>query len=435
MQLVIPPAGAFEHVPKLQHVPILIGEDGSYPVEANRYLDERSNAEWRLPGGEDSGQVVPTVSARKGIAARLSIFLEWVNKAKAGDWRSLTFQEGLLDLYQPDLLLGTGSRSGRKLKPSTVNAYVGEACLFLAWAYERGYRDEFRVPKSRTSYVYHSATSPHSGALRGSNKRIGALLTAEVPIQLPSDSEVERWMRQIHIRAPIKALVFELILRCGLRISEANSLRVTCFPSKQSSDGNGWHPDWLLAGEVPMTIRYGTKGAKVSPSSDLGTRWRTVFVPIDLADRIWHYITVIRPTQLGRYHRGERMHERRVDRLWLGEGKNQPISNEMLRRVWKSASHCPPGWHPHSGRHYFAVQKIAAQTSAHLKLMGLASTTNADLGWLHGLMAGQVKMILSPIMGHVNERTTMRYLQAAVAKVARDRGHPSILWNAIIDRE
>lgn len=435
MQVVMPPAGVFKHVPKLQHVPILIGDDGSYPVEANRYLDERSNAEWQLPGTDDSARLVPTVSARKGIAARLSIFLEWVNTEKAGDWRELAFQNGILDQYQAGLLLGTGSRSGKKLKQSTVNAYVGEACLFLAWAFERGYRGEFRVPKNRTSYVYHSATSAYSGGLRGRDKRIGTLHSPDVPIQLPSDREVERWLRRVQIRAPIKALVFELILRCGLRISEANSLRVSCFPSKQNEERNGWRPDWLLSGEVPMTIRYGTKGAKVNPSSDLGTRWRTVFVPIDLADRIWHYITVIRPTQLGRYHRGERTRERRVDRLWLGEGKNQPISNEMLRRIWKSGSHCPPGWHPHSGRHFFAVEKIAAQTSAHLKLMGMASTTSADLGWLHGLMAGQIKMILSPILGHVNERTTMRYLQAAVAKVARDRGHPSISWNDIIDRE
>ena len=49
MQVVMPPEGAFAHAPKLQHVPILIGDDGSYPIEANRYLDERSNGEWQLP--------------------------------------------------------------------------------------------------------------------------------------------------------------------------------------------------------------------------------------------------------------------------------------------------------------------------------------------------------------------------------------------------
>ncbi|EED38061.1 hypothetical protein SSKA14_1070 [Stenotrophomonas sp. SKA14] len=36
-------------------------------------------------------------------------------------------------------------------------------------------------------------------------------------------------------------------------------------------------------------------------------------------------------------------------------------------------------------------------------------------------------------MGHVDERTTMQYLRAAVAKIGRDRGHPAIRWNAIID--
>src|SRR3954465_1435117 len=53
MQVVMPPEGAFAHAPKLQHVPILIGDDGSYPIEANRYLDERSNGEWQLPRDRD----------------------------------------------------------------------------------------------------------------------------------------------------------------------------------------------------------------------------------------------------------------------------------------------------------------------------------------------------------------------------------------------
>lgn len=440
MQVVMPPEGAFAHAPKLQHVPILIGDDGSYPIEANRYLDERSNGEWQLPRDRSKAKAeselfygpIPTLRSRRKMAARLSIFLEWCID-QATDWREISYNENILHQYQPALLSGDGSPSGRQLDPATVNLYVNEACLFLTWASERGYRLPMQIPVRKVAYTYISPTSSQSGTLRSKTVRIGSLTAPEAPIILPPDREVEMWLKSISVRAPVKILIFELIIRSGLRISEANQLRVTCFPAKRTSERTNWQPDWILAGEVPLVLKYGTKGGKVSPGSDLGTRWRTVFVPLDLAERIWHYISVIRPTQLTRYHIGDRKHTKRTDRLWLGEGVNRPVSNEMLRRIWTSDRHCPKGWHPHTGRHHFAVEKICALTRAQLALAGNSELSGADFGWLHGLMAGQVKMLLSPLMGHVDERTTMQYLRAAVAKIGRDRGHPAIRWNAIID--
>jgi len=43
MRWILPTSGFFieANVPKLQFVPILIEEDGSYSIEANRYLVER----------------------------------------------------------------------------------------------------------------------------------------------------------------------------------------------------------------------------------------------------------------------------------------------------------------------------------------------------------------------------------------------------------
>lgn len=442
MQVVMPPEGAFAHAPKLQHVPILIGDDGSYPIEANRYLDERSNGEWQLPSGRLAEQVggervcgpVPTLRSRKNMAARLSIFLEWCI-SRAIDWRDASYNEDILEKYQPALLCGKGSPSGEELSPSTVNLYINEACLFLNWAGERGYRQAVHIPKKQVTYTYTSAKSLLGGMQRSKVVRAGVLIPAEAPILLPTEEAIEAWMKSVSIRAPVKALAFELIIRSGLRISEANLLRVNSFPAKKTSDRSDWHTDWVLAGEVPLLLKHGTKGGKVSPASDLGTKWRTVYVPIDLADRIWHYITVIRPTQLARYHTGQRKHAKRTDRLWLGEGENHPVSNEMLRRVWVKDSRCPPGWHPHAGRHYFAVEKLSEHTMAQLALGGIPELNGADFGWLHGLMAGQIKMLLSPLMGHVNERTTMQYLRAAVARINRGRGHPAIRWNALIDEE
>ena len=156
----MPPGGAFAHAPKLQHVPILIGDDGSYPVEANRYLDERSNGEWQLPVGRSRNQAgselfygpIPTLRSRRNMAARLSIFLEWCSD-QATDWRAITYREDILLQYQPALLSGEGSKSGKRLSPSTVNLCVNEACLFLTWASERGYRKSVDIVRKRVTYT------------------------------------------------------------------------------------------------------------------------------------------------------------------------------------------------------------------------------------------------------------------------------------------
>lgn len=433
MRLVLPPPGAFNHAPKLQFVPILIGDDGSYPIEANRYLDERCNGEWALPGQGALAPKIPTLKSRVDIASRLALFLDWAKGNTNGDWKKISYQEHILESYQPELLSGKGSSSGKPLDPKTVNLYAGEACLFLAWAAERGYRPAIKIPTRRTSLVLSSATSTSTRVTRSVEHRVGQLSAPEAPILVPSNEEVERWLAAVRLLSPVKSLIFELILRCGLRISEANQMRVTCFPDRSYVGEARWKPEWIASGKIPMTLKYGTKGGKVTPASQLGTKWRTIYVPIDLADRVWHYKTIVRPTMLYRLRRKENPEGGRTDRLWLGESKFQPVSNEMLRRVWKSAPHCPPGWHPHLGRHFFAIDQLCELTRSHLQLKRLGVASDADFGWLHGLLAGQIQMILSPLMGHVSEKTTMLYLRAAMAKIALDRGHPSVRWNEIID--
>lgn len=435
MRLVMPPPGAFDHAPKLQFVPILIEDDGLYPIEANRYLDERCNGEWTLPGHGQSVPTIPTLKSRLDMGYRLANFLTWVGRRNDSDWRKYNYQDHLIEGYQSELVTGVGSSSGKPLDAGTVNLYVSEACLFLEWAADRGYRPAFRVPRGKTQRLIRSGTGAFDGTLRESHQRLGAMSTHEKPIAVPSNEEVERWMLASRIRTPIKSLVFEMIVRCGPRISEATLMRSSCFPEKSYGGNVGWNPNWIASGKVPVTLRYGTKGGKVSPSSQLGTKWRTMYVPIDLADRIWHYKSIIRPTMLSRLRRREGGRTKQTDRLWLSELTLLPYSNESLRRAWELTPHCPPGWHPHMGRHYFAVERLCELARSHLKLKGLAVAGDADFGWLHGLLAGQIQMLLSPLLGHVSARTTMQYLRAAVAKITRDEGHPSIRWNAILDGE
>lgn len=433
MRWVRPAQGFFVDldVPKLQHIPILIGDGGSYPVEANRYLVERSCGEWAPRTDDGNDPTIPTAKSRENMASRLCAFFYWCEQDRQRDWRKLEYVDHLLGEYQTGLLSGKVSASARSLEPATVNLYLDEACAFLTWAADRGYRGPFKVPQRRARVAASGGSHSLSHLGIQVSRRHGKLSEADYDLDsLPIGEEVSRWLRAVHIRHPVKALMFELMLRTGTRISEANQLRVSCFPRRRE-----WKSAWIAHGKIPVKLRYGVKGPKVQPASQLSTRSRAVQLPIDLAERIEHYLAIVRPTLLARFHVGAEAKTPRTDRLWLGEHKGQPVSNQMLYKAWTATAHCPDDWHPHAGRHFFAVEELCEATRQLLRFHQIENPGSVGLGWLHGLMAGQVKLILSPLLGHVSEETTMRYLRCAQKRMVREFGHPALNWNAHIDSD
>jgi hypothetical protein len=433
LRYVLPPAGFFveRNVPKLQFVPILIEEDGGYPYEANRYLVERSCGEWSTGHGKSQDPVVLTIKSRINMASRLCAFFYWCGRKKGRDWRKMDYQDHVLAGFQADLLTGKGSATGRKLDEATVNLYVDEACLFLTWAAERGYRTPFKVPRRRVPVRRGRGDHSLSHVPDLVAHRQGRFASKQRDLSgLPSNLEVERWLKSVSLRGPVKALEFEFMLRTGARITEANELRASCIPRKDV-----WKPAWVARLWIPVTLRYGVKGRKVEPASMRSTRPRPIELPIDLAERIEHYIAFVRPTQLSRFHRGQYARTARTDRLWLGEHTNQPFAYSTLYKAWTECPHCPDGWHPHMARHFFAVERICQATRDLLRSRQIEDPGGVGIGWLHGLMAGQVRLLLSPLLGHVDDRTTMLYLECARQRMINEFGHPAIRWNAIIDDE
>lgn len=432
MRIVWPPEDFFvsRDVPKLQYLPILLGP-GTYPIEPNRYIEERCLGEWAPSMAEDEDPPVHTRKSRENLAKRLCAFFHWLGHDASRDWRHLTYDH--IREYQYGLQIGTASASGKPLSDGTVNAYVDEACAYLAWAAERGLRVRFKVPKRRVR-ITSASRGRNSFSHRGLTKsaRQGSLTSMEPePKALPTPGEVEAWIRSIRRRHPVKALIFELMVRTGCRISESNLVRLTCFPRKAA-----WDPKWLNHGYVPVRIRFGVKGPKVTPSSDLSTKSRILQVPVDLADRIEHYIRWVRPNLLAKFHAGERPARRRTDRLWLGEFTRQPLSYQALYKLWTRKPDCPADWHPHAARHYFAVEKVTEATKSFLELNRLTEKVNiGGAGWLHGLMAGQIRLILTPLLGHADERTSERYLQLALGRLLQNLGHPLVRWNQLIDQD
>lgn len=255
MRIVWPPDDFFvsRDVPKLQYLPILLGP-GAYPIEPNRYIEERCLGEWAPSMAADEDPPVHTRKSRENLARRLCAFFHWLDQEASRDWRHLTYDH--IREYQYGLQIGTASASGKPLGDGTVNAYVDEACAYLAWAAERGLRDRFKVPKRRVRITSASrGRNPFSNRGLSKSARQGSLTCVEPePKALPTPGEVETWICSIKQRHPVKALIFELMVRTGCRISESNRLRLTCFPRKAV-----WNPKWLSQGWVPVRVRFGVK--------------------------------------------------------------------------------------------------------------------------------------------------------------------------------
>lgn len=430
---------------KLAYVPFYIDEDGGYPREANQYLRERSLAEWQPRLGQSgipSGNIIiATRESREAIARNLNQFFAMCNRTNPPlDWRVVSYDD-LLD-WQTGLLDGTNSTSGKELSNGYVQNLIHESIYFLTWAATREYREAFNVLLNEGRVRRSSGRHTNSGKVVTIDKRVGSLTPKPDFSMLPTDKEMETWLRQVYtLRGPVKGLCCEVILRVGLRITECVELLRDDIPKKV----DGAWPSYIIKDNcIRVTVHRGNKGPKKSPGSLESTRPRDVWLPIDLAERIDHYIHNIRPTLIHRAinrisdkeRRAQRLRMAKPKHLWVGEFSGLPFTAGNLRTIWGNVPSCPVHWSPHRGREWFAVDTMVRYAEDLLKARGIYLTGGVmGLGWLDGLMSTQVRVILTPIMGHVSEETTQIYLRRIKHRLVEVFGHPAIRWAEFCSEE
>jgi integrase len=430
---------------KLANCPFLITKDGSYPREANQYLRERSFAEWQPRLGQLASQngkiVIQTRKSRESMGRRLIEFFKMCERSEPQmDWQSVSYDD-LLD-WQSGLLLGTQSSSGKALKNGTVNALITEAIYFLTWAADRTYRQPFSILLNEVRIKNSSGKYSHNSKITSIQTRVGALRLKPDFSMLPTNLEIEKWLHQVHfLRGPVKHLCCEMICRTGLRITECIELQLDDIPKKVNGE---WPSTVIENNSLRIRVHRGNKGKKVSPGSLESTTPRYVYIPIDLAERIDHYIQVVRSTFIlraidrikNKEERQRRMRSPKPTHLWVGEVSGLPFSSKMLYKAWTSVPAYPPHFHPHKGREFFAVETMVNYMLDLLKARGVFQIDGVNkLGWLDSLMSNQIRVILTPLMGHINQETTELYLKKMKHRLIDVMGHPAIRWAEICAEE
>lgn len=421
------------------HVPFLLGEDGSYPALINRYLRARALGEWPpSPQGKLKRRnfLALTKSSLESVAYWLNQFLGWVSDSDGKiDPITLTYEELLT--WQVDL-----KRKG--VKDSSIRLYVTEACLYLTWLGQVPANEDGTPVRTPFDAEYREVDQRRSRERGGKKNEGGAALVGLVrakppPIELPSDRAITKWLKRMRFRSEVKALMAEVILDTGLRISEINLLQESDLPEPTE-----WR---AIGGRIHFRVERGVKGPKLTPSSEISLDGREISMSLGVAERVHRYRSNARALQVRRWIRAAstpaeraRRSANRPTRMWLSDFTNKPFTNVSVRDVWRDEWAAirkefpgePRAWSPQKGRHWFAVERLLDAADSQFRAVGSGVP---NLTWLEGVMRNQIDLLIRPLLGHASEETTRLYLRAALRKIEERFGSSSLRWQEFMDEE
>lgn len=399
--------------PHVADLPAIFKDGGTkYAADANEFLYERCLGYW--PPAEGGQQPPVTPRSQRTYAQALADFLSFAAKRKI-DLTTADYVRHIYGRYQPEMIAGTWSATGRALSPSTVNARVDRACEYLAWLASKGRRTPFMVPTQDLSLSTALHRSTRS-ATRTVQARKGRVRGRRKDMQLPTDQQLGAWLADVEQRhGAALALACELVLQTAIRKAELVGWRVDTIPRNPS--------EWAIANptarpevqNIVVTIRYGTKGGnfgfvdgdKVGPE-------REILVPLTLARRLHEYRETARRRgliKLKNSYKGGELAQRMSDpHLFLDERSGEPIGYDRMTNCWRNVDAMPfKGWSPHRGRHWWACMKLWRA----LKLREAELTARGELSGqgLISLATDIIRLEIKDQLGHLDLDTTHRYIR------------------------
>jgi len=305
----------------------------------------------------------------------------------------LSYQH-VLDSYDADMARGRWSEDGKPLSASTVNRRVDLAVQFLQWAAQRNLRDAFGVATRAVSRK--GAHSHQTGEVR-----VGRRRTDPGHLRLPTAGEIGRWLAEVKARrGPTKALACRMILETGMRLEETVLVRVDQIPD----------PDKVEPGKpARMEICFGTKGSREPGDPAKVGKRRTLRFAVTYLQEIASYASLRRAKAAALFragHPGEPV----PPQLFLSENTGEAITAAALYKAWHACGSLPyPGFSPHIGRHTFACLMLLRLLRDEMATMQHA-LNEVPRSMLLDHARNLVGNYIRPVLGHVSEETTERYL-------------------------
>jgi integrase len=417
------PDGAFaKRYPALGHLPFILDSRPGYHRLANLYLIDRGLGLWQ-PGQRVSGRI-PTEQTIHTYAQWLANFLEWAD-TRGIEIETCSYAIHVAGRYQSEMLKGTWSRDINGCSPGTVNLRVQQACDFLVWMVEKGYREPFQIPYSTAKLKIGSATSSRGHLTRDVAVREGKAPVSKSVLRMPSDEDVRAWLRRIYEKAaPVVGLMCKSVLLTAMRREEIVCIRKDTLPENPK--------DWHIANptapisqqQVRISIKFGTKGSNFGTdhADKIGPE-RSILIPLTLAQEWDDYRRHSRNLAFKKWMEGvngsyaRRQHAQDCVHLFLNEETGERFTGRQLYDAWVSVPAPVDEWSPHSGRHWWSCSTLWRELKKHENLPHLNNETATAL--LESTAMSIIRLQIQPQLGHAQDSTTMIYLDWVMDMLGR----------------
>lgn len=402
---------------KVAKLPCIFDSRPGYHRLGSQYLIDRGLGLWDPRyRGRGTRMTPPTPVSIRTFGDWLCNFLEW-GEIRGIDLFECDYSEHIGGRYQQEMFCGLWSRDGRPLAPKTVNMRVQQACDFICWLADKGYRKPFLIPQETFRIKTESSTSSVGHKTLEVTRRLGKIRLPKRRLRLPNDLEVREWLKRVYAKfGQAKGLMAELILLTAIRREEAACWRVDSLPINKSD----WHivnPHAPFREQIVLVdIKYGCKGKafgedhgdKIGPQG-------TIRVPLPFAERLHSYWMTDRNIALKKWVKAGQTLAAQKERiansvhLFLDERTGERVSAKALYSAWTGVELPFNGWSPHLGRDWWACSVLWSDIKRHEHL--LKTVTDIPNALLESIAMSVIRLQIQPQLRHAHPQTTMIYLQ------------------------
>lgn len=387
-------------------IPFLISKNYQFIDDASAFLREKSIGNW-IPGQPKRSNLALkerlSENTVRAYAEDLKNFVSYCERRRL-DVKEITYQN-LLETYDRDMGTGKWSKKGKPLASETINRRMRVACEYITWTADNGIRGQFSVPTQNTRRSIGSFESRRSLEVA---RRIGYRRNNLSRFRLPSRQQIAAFVREVHVRhGRARGTAVGFVFASGCRLEETVLLRADQVPDPDTVD---------LDKHGRIEIVYGAKGGRVPGDPSKAGKIRYIRIARDELVKLYNYKQLARSKAVVRYRQ---LNPGKLDpaELFLDERTGLPLSRQTLYRAWTRANNRPvEGKGVHTGRHCFAcylVLDILEQEASVLKL----TLNQYPQSMLRSRVDDLISTHLSPVLGHVSEATTERYLDWLIDEI------------------
>ncbi|WP_152608502.1 tyrosine-type recombinase/integrase [Croceibacterium mercuriale] len=378
-------------------VPFLVSADWTYLDHQNAFIRERAVGLWSSSGRFRNELTIGerlSENATLAYSHDLKNFTSYLERRRL-NWRTLNYQ-GLIDTYDADMGAGKWSETGKPLAAETINRRMRVACQFLLWAGDRDHRPPFVVP----TVPSRRRSSTTRFAFDIVEKRVGKRPLYSSQLRLPTREEIRSFIEEVRCRhGRTRALAIQFIFETGTRRQETSLIRAEQIPD----------PEYVELDRFGrIAICYGTKGHRTVGDPSLAGKPRALRIRRDFLVELHNYKQLGRKQALRNFEQ-KNPGQPSPPQFFLDESTGRPLSSQAIYRAWKTNSNNPVSKRsPHSGRHCFACYLLLDIIAAEAENLGLSK------GYPQSHLRTRVDDVITthirPVLGHVSETTTERYL-------------------------